>query len=643
MTPTPEEAELARLRAEAEAADAAAKAAAARAALAAAEAAAAQAAAGHAAGAGDAPAAEVPVPVTPPVEPEASAPATEAPATPAAATPAAPAAPAADAPLTADEVAKVEVGYAFTGTTLDLGALMNGDPVASAQIRIPLGMMNRHGLVAGATGTGKTRTLQGLAEQLAAKGVPVFAADIKGDLSGVATAGTPNDKLLARTAAIGQDWKPEASVTEFFALGGIGKGVPVRATVSGFGPLLLSKVLGLNQTQESSLGLVFHYADKAGLPLVDLSDLRAVLTYLTSDQGKPELAELGGLSAATAGVILRELITFADDGADVFFGEPEFEVADFLRTAPDGRGIISLLEVPGVADKPALFSTFLMYLLAELYELLPEVGDLDKPKLVFFFDEAHLLFRDASKDFLQAITQTVRLIRSKGVGVFFVTQTPKDVPSDVLAQLGSRVQHALRAFTPDDAKALKATVGTYPKSGYDLERVLQELGTGEAIVTVMSEKGAPTPVAWTRLRAPQGLMSPTPDPDIERIIHASPLLAKYGTAIDRESAREILTAKMNAAHEAEQQAEAAAEKAKADAEYAKQQAAIEKADAKAKADAERKAQAEYDRVLRQTGGSTRSRTTSRPQKSVIEEVLGSRTTQTILNGVIRGIFGNGRR
>lgn len=643
MTPTPEEAELARLRAEAEAADAAAKAAAARAALAAAEAAAAQAAAGHAAGAGDAPAAEVPVPVTPPVEPEASAPATEAPATPAAATPAAPAAPAADAPLTADEVAKVEVGYAFTGTPLDLGALMNGDPVASAQIRIPLGMMNRHGLVAGATGTGKTRTLQGLAEQLAAKGVPVFAADIKGDLSGVATAGTPNDKLLARTAAIGQDWKPEASVTEFFALGGIGKGVPVRATVSGFGPLLLSKVLGLNQTQESSLGLVFHYADKAGLPLVDLSDLRAVLTYLTSDQGRPELAELGGLSAATAGVILRELITFADDGADVFFGEPEFEVADFLRTAPDGRGIISLLEVPGVADKPALFSTFLMYLLAELYELLPEVGDLDKPKLVFFFDEAHLLFRDASKDFLQAITQTVRLIRSKSVGVFFVTQTPKDVPSDVLAQLGSRVQHALRAFTPDDAKALKATVGTYPKSGYDLERVLQELGTGEAIVTVMSEKGAPTPVAWTRLRAPQGLMSPTPDPDIERIIHASPLLAKYGTAIDRESAREILTAKMNAAHEAERQAEAAAEKAKADAEYAKQQAAIEKADAKAKADAERKAQAEYDRVLRQTGGSTRSRTTSRPQKSVIEEVLGSRTTQTILNGVIRGIFGNGRR
>ena len=238
-----------------------------------------------------------------------------------------------------------------------------------AQIRIPLGMMNRHGLVAGATGTGKTRTLQGLAEQLAAKGVPVFAADIKGDLSGVATPGESNEKLLARTAAIGQDWKPAASVTEYFALGGIGKGVPVRATVSGFGPLLLSKVLGLNETQESSLGLVFHYADANGLALVDLSDLRAVLSYLTSDEGKAELKDLGGLSAATAGVILRELITFADDGADVFFGEPEFDVTDFLRVAPDGRGIISLLEVPGVVDKPALFSTFLMYLLAELFEL----------------------------------------------------------------------------------------------------------------------------------------------------------------------------------------------------------------------------------------------------------------------------------
>jgi DNA helicase HerA-like ATPase len=629
---TAAEAELARLRAEADAAEAAAKAAQAKAALAAAEAAAAQA---KAQGESSLPPAEAPI-ETPaagaqPVAPPPAAPAPEL-------QPAAPAeADAATGPLDADQIAGIVKGYTFESATLDLGALVNTEAVAEAQIRIPLAMMNRHGLVAGATGTGKTRTLQGLAEQLAAKGVPVFAADIKGDLSGVATPGEPSDKLLARTKAIGQDWKAEASVTEYFALGGIGKGVPVRATVSGFGPLLLSKVLGLNATQESSLGLVFHYADANGLALVDLSDLRAVLSYLTSDEGKSELKELGGLSSATAGVILRELITFADDGADVFFGEPEFDVTDFLRSAPDGRGIISLLEVPGVVDKPALFSTFLMYLLAELFEILPEVGDADKPKLVFIFDEAHLLFRDASKDFLAAITQTVRLIRSKGVGVFFVTQTPKDVPSDVLAQLGSRVQHALRAFTPDDAKALRATVGTYPKSGYDLERTLQELGTGEAIVTVMSEKGAPTPVAWTRLRAPQGLMSPTPDPEIERVVKASPLLAKYGTAIDRESAREVLTAKMNAAADADAAEQAALEQAKAQAELARQQAAIDKAQAAA----DKKAQQEYERLLKKTSGT--SRTSSRSPKWGLEQILDSKSTQTLLNGVIRGLFGNGRR
>ncbi|WP_100813341.1 helicase HerA-like domain-containing protein [Microbacterium lacus] len=537
---------------------------------------------------------------------------------------AASAAPAASAgPLSAEQVETITRGYSFAEAALDLGALVNGEAVPGAQVRIPLAMTNRHGLVAGATGTGKTRTLQGLAEQLAAHGVPVFAADIKGDLSGVAVAGESSEKLLARTAAIGQDWRPEASVAEFFALGGVGSGVPVRATVSGFGPLLLSKVLGLNQTQESSLGLVFHYADRNGLALVDLSDLRSVLSYLTSDEGKAELEGLGGLSKATAGVILRELITFADGGADVFFGEPEFDVTDFLRTAPDGRGVISLLEVPGVIERPALFSTFLMYLLAELFELLPEVGDLDKPKLVFFFDEAHLLFRDASKDFLAAITQTVRLIRSKGVGVFFVTQTPKDVPSDVLAQLGSRVQHALRAFTPDDAKALRATVGTYPTSGYDLERVLQELGTGEAIVTVMNEKGAPSPVAWTRLRAPLGLMSPAPGAVIESTIAASALLPRYRDAIDRESAREILATRMNAAHAAQMAEDAAEAQAKIDAELAKQRAAIERADAAAT----KKARS----------------STSRSQKSTIEQVLGSKATQTILGGVIRGIFGTGRR
>ena len=449
-----------------------------------------------------------------------------------------------DKPAGGSEIVEiVKAGYAFEGTAIEMGALVDGEPVPEAQVRIPLAMLNRHGLVAGATGTGKTKTLQVLAEQIAANGVPVFAADIKGDLSGIATPGASSDKLLERTRSIGQDWQSVATPTEYFALGGIGMGVPVRATIDGFGPTLLSKVLGLNATQESSLGLVFHYARNASLPMVDLKDLRDVLTHLTSDEGKIELKTLGGLSAATVGVILRELIAFADEGADQFFGQPEIVVSDFLRNAPDGRGIVSLLEVPGVQDKPALFSTFLMYLLKQLFTELPEVGDSDKPKLVFFFDEAHLLFADASDDFLETITQTVRLIRSKGVGIFFVTQTPKDVPSDVLAQLGSRVQHQLRAHTPDAAKALKATVSTYPNTTYDLEEVLTSLGIGEAIVTVMSDKGAPTPVAWTRLRAPQGSMDPTPADQIQAAVAASPLLATYGTAVNPQSASEILGAK----------------------------------------------------------------------------------------------------
>jgi DNA helicase HerA-like ATPase len=331
---------------------------------------------------------------------------------------------------------------------------------------------------------------------------------------------------------------------EYYALGGKGTGVPLRATMTSFGPTLLSKVLGLNDVQESSLGLVFHYADQAGLPLLDLKDLRAVISYLTSDEGGPELKALGGLSAATAGVILRNLIAFQDQGADAFFGEPEFETSDLMRTSTDGRGTVSVLELPGLQDRPALFSTFLMWLLADLFHDLPEVGDVDKPKLVFFFDEAHLLFDDASKPFLQAIAQTVRLIRSKGVGVFFVTQTPKDVPADVLAQLGNRVQHALRAFTPDDAKALKATVSTFPHSGYDLEELLTQLGIGEAVITVLSEKGAPTPVAWTMLRAPESRMAPTDPATMTAAVAASSLSAKYGQEVDRDSAYEKLAAKV---------------------------------------------------------------------------------------------------
>ncbi|KOG31624.1 helicase HerA-like domain-containing protein [Streptomyces resistomycificus] len=447
------------------------------------------------------------------------------------------------APALPEEALKIASGYAFTGPALDLGALLwDGACLPDAQIRIPLPMLNRHGLVAGATGTGKTKTLQLIAEQLSAQGVPVFLADIKGDVCGISAPGRPNDKVRSRALEVHQRWTATGFPAEFYALGGLGHGIPVRATVTSFGPVLLAKVLQLNRTQEQSLGLIFHYADQKGLDLVDLKDLRAVVAFLTSDEGRPELKNIGGLSTATAGVILRSLAAFEAQGMADFFGEPEFDTAEFLRTAEDGRGTVSVLELPAVQDKPQLFSTFLMWLLADLFHDLPEVGDADRPKLVFFFDEAHLLFHDASKAFLDSITQTVRLIRSKGVGVFFVTQTPKDVPAEVLAQLGNRVQHALRAFTPDDQKALKATVKTFPDSSYDLEELLTGLGTGEAVVTVLSERGAPTPVAATRLRAPESLMGPVEAAALDRAVTASPLYARYAQAVDRESAYERLAA-----------------------------------------------------------------------------------------------------
>ncbi len=533
-----------------------------------------------------------------------------------------------------DAVKAIVRGYTFDEPAIDLGVVMEEDvPIPAAVVRIPLAMLNRHGLVSGATGTGKTKTLQLMAEQISAAGVPVFAADIKGDLSGIASPGDGNEKLLARTAKIGQDWKATACPTEFYALGGQGHGVPLRATMSSFGPVLLSKVLGLNAVQESSIGLVFHYADTMGLPLLDLADLRAVLQHLTSDEGKAELKDIGGLSATTVGVILRSLITFADQGADAFFGEPEFDTADLLRVTRDGKGVVSLLELPNLQDRPAVFSTFLMWLLADLFHDLPEVGDVDKPRLVFFFDEAHLLFNDASKAFLDAIAQTVRLIRSKGVGIFFVTQTPKDVPDDVLAQLGSRVQHQLRAHTPNDAKALKQTVATFPKSHYDLGETLQQLGIGEAIVTVMDPDGAPTPVAWTRMRAPQSLMAPTPEDQLETGIAASAMTAKYGQAIDRESAREMLARKLEAgaaAAEADRQAvEAAQQVAEAD----KAAAAQARRDETARVQAERNAPAPRGRA--------------RQQKSVVAEVLESgafrQFTRTAAGQIARSLFGTGRK
>lgn len=447
----------------------------------------------------------------------------------------------------------IRAGYTFDGATLTLGAaVVDGQVHADAPVRLPLAMMNRHGLIAGATGTGKTKSLQMIAEQLSTAGVPVFLADVKGDLSGLATAGEPSDKLTARTQATGMPWQPTAYPVEFYALGGDGVGVPVRATVDSFGPLLLSRIMELNETQESCLQLMVHWADQRGLPLDDLTDLKAVVTHLTSDEGKADLKGLGGVSKATANVILREVTGLQAAGMDAFFGVPEFETAELLRQAPDGRGVISCLELPTLQSKPQLFSTFMIWLLADLFAELPEAGDLDKPKLVFFLDEAHLLFDGASKAFLESITTTVRLIRSKGVGLFFVTQTPKDVPGDVLAQLANRVQHALRAFTPEDATALKATVRTFPNSEYDLEEVLTSAKVGEAVVTVMDPDGAPTPVALTRMWSPQSAMEPTAPKAMQAAVAASPLMAQYGTAQERESAAEKLAAQASPAEQAAQ-------------------------------------------------------------------------------------------
>ncbi|MEV4318851.1 helicase HerA-like domain-containing protein [Actinocrispum sp. NPDC049592] len=446
-------------------------------------------------------------------------------------------------------------GYVTSGRAVELGTVVvDGQVDASAAIRLPLATLNRHGLVAGATGTGKTKTLQLIAEQLSAAGVPVLLADIKGDLSGLARAGETNDKITTRASETGDDWQATAFPVQSLSLGTGGPGVPVRATITSFGPILLSKVLGLNDTQESTLGLIFHWADERGLALLDTKDLRAVITHLTSDEGKEDLKGLGGVSAATAGVILRSLSNLEAQGGDEFFGEPELEVADLLRT-----GQVSLLEVGDLQNKPALFSTFLMWLLAELFHELPEAGDLDAPKLVFVLDEAHLLFKDASKAFHEQIEQTVKLIRSKGVGVFFCTQLPTDIPNAVLSQLGARIQHALRAFTPDDQKALSQTVKTYPTTPhYELGKALTSLGIGEAIVTVLSERGAPTPVAWTRLRAPRSMMGTIGTDAIREAANSSELHGKYAETIDRESAYEKLTAKVAAPPPAEEQAPAPA-------------------------------------------------------------------------------------
>ncbi|HET9878829.1 MAG TPA: helicase HerA-like domain-containing protein [Candidatus Limnocylindria bacterium] len=443
--------------------------------------------------------------------------------------------------------AAIAEGYGFEGLAVTFGAAMQGEEaIAGAQVRVPLAMMNRHGLVAGATGTGKTKTLQVLAEQLSDAGVPVFISDIKGDISGLGAPAELNDKLTGRAAKIGfADYAARAFPVEFLTLDRGGKGVRLRASVLSFGPILLSKVLDLNETQQSVLSLAFKYADDKKLPLIDLPDLRALLNHLDSDEGKKEMEEYGGVATATVGVIIRKIVELEQQEADAFFGAPEFDVADFLRITADGKGIISVLELADMQDRPALFSTFMMWLLAKLYQALPEVGDQDRPKLVFFFDEAHLLFRDANKTFLEQIELVARLIRSKGVGVFFVTHAPSDVPSSVLAQLGNRVQHALRAFTPNDLEVVRATADTFPTTEfYDVEEELTRLGTGEALVTALDPKGRPMPTARTMMRPPQSLMAQLAPVAFDAVVAASPLVPEYATDQDPQSAREMLAAQV---------------------------------------------------------------------------------------------------
>ncbi|WP_188934809.1 helicase HerA-like domain-containing protein [Dyadobacter endophyticus] len=472
-------------------------------------------------------------------------------------------------------IAAIQKSYQTDKPVIHLGsAILDGEIIGEARVNLPLRMMNRHGLVAGATGSGKTRTLQVFAEQLSAAGVPVFMSDIKGDLSGIAQPGKTNAALEERAQILGTVFEPKGFPVELYSLSG-NKGAQMRATVLEFGPILLSKIFELNETQAGVLAILFKYADDKDLPMVDLNDLKKVLNYLAEGPGADEIkADYGTISASTAGTILRKIVALEQQGVGTIFGERSFDISDLINKV-DGQGVISLLNVSDVQDRPALFSTFMLSLLAELYHKLPEAGDLDKPKLVFFLDEAHLLFKDAPKAFLEQIEQVVRLIRSKGVGIFFCTQMAQDVPVSVLGQLGNRVQHVLRAFTPQDAEGLKQTVKTYPKSDfYTIDQLLTTLGIGQALITVLNEKGIPTEVAATHLMPPASIMGPMVQADYDKHVQQSDVYTKYKDPIDPESAYEILTKRMEEHARVETEAKEAEVQAKVEAKKEKEQTSM---------------------------------------------------------------------
>nr|WP_299070513.1 helicase HerA-like domain-containing protein [uncultured Allomuricauda sp.] len=451
----------------------------------------------------------------------------------------------------------IEKGYTTKGDYITMGAgIFNGETVTNAYVKVPLKTLNRHGLIAGATGTGKTKTLQVIAENLSNKGIPVLLMDLKGDLSGIAQPSPGHPKIDDRHEKIGLPFEASGFPVEILSLSEQ-DGVRLRATVSEFGPTLLSRILDLTVTQEGIVAVVFKYCDDNKLPLLDLKDFKKVLQYATG-QGKKEFQEsYGRISTSSTGTILRKIIELEQQGADLFFGEKSFDVDDLVRIDENGRGYINIIRLTDIQDRPKLFSTFMLSLLAEIYSTFPEQGDSDRPELILFIDEAHLIFKEASKALLDQIESIVKLIRSKGIGLYFVTQNPTDVPDDVLAQLGLKVQHALRAFTAKDRKAIKLTAENYPDSEfYDTKEVLTSLGIGEALISALDEKGRPTPLAATMLRAPMSRMDVLTDTELKETLGKSKLIKKYNEDIDRESAYEILNEKIEKAEkEAEKEKE----------------------------------------------------------------------------------------
>ncbi len=490
----------------------------------------------------------------------------------------------------------INKSYTTSLPTIYLGAgILEGEIISRARVNLPLRMMNRHGLITGATGSGKTRTLQLMAEQLSRAGVPVFMPDMKGDISGMAKAAVANDKIHERAEALGYTYEPSEYPVEIFSLSGK-LGAQMRATVTEFGPVLLSKILELNDTQTGVLNILFKYADDRKLAVVDFADLKKVLNYLTEGPGAAEIkADYGKISSASASTILRKIVSLEQQGVNHIFGETSFDVDDLLQKV-DGKGVITLLNVSDIQHQPAVFSTFMLALLAELYQRLPEAGDLDKPKLIFFLDEAHLLFKDAPKVFLDQIDQVIRLIRTKGVGVFFCTQLTQDVPANVLAQLGNRVHHVIRAFTPNDVKALKETVKTFPHSEfYNIEKEFTQLGTGQAFITVLNEKGIPTETVVTHLAPPSSHMGPLELNEYDNLLKHSEAYAKYHETVDPQSAFEILSEKMKQ-HETANAAAPPAEQ-------------------------------------------RRTTTTRRAEKSTLEQVMQSSVGRQVGRELVRGVFG----